>query len=222
MNSKHIFNQRKKANGYIQNHINWCWATVAKIVGLEYCLKHNLPIRIHQDGLDIIQTDLRGLRLDVCGRFQGYVTVDAMQLSIVKHASNPLNNSEGNLPEGDAAKERALRYVISGNADTLFPIVVLAGHYQNENDLLSSSPKLIEEAIILGNSFIGNYQRVNGTFHSVVLSPISENRLKLYDPWDGFQGEFSKQQIFSSGFLNNQGPGVIRWIQYIRPEKTVE
>ena len=55
-----------------------------------------------------------------------------------------------------------------------------------------------------------------------MLKRISENRLKLYDPWDGFQGEFSKQQIFSSGFFNNQGPGVIRWIQYIRPEKTVE
>lgn len=221
MNNKFInsFNELRQANGYIQNHINWCWATVAKIVGLEYCLKYNLPIHFQQTEADIIRTDLCGLRLDICGRSGGYVTVDAMQLNIVEHAKDPWNNPNGNLPEGDAAKERALRYVISGRTDALFPVVILAGHYKNRNDLLSSLPAYVEEAMILGNSFIGNYQRTDGAYHSVVLSPITENRLRLYDPWDGFQEEFSKQQLFRSGFLNNQGAGAIQWIQYIRPGK---
>lgn len=224
MNNKCInsFNERRKANGYIQNHINWCWAAVAKIVGLEYCLKHNLPIRSQQTEEDVIRTDLRGLRLDICGRVRGYVTVDAMQFNIVEHARDPKNNPNGDLPEGDAAKERALRYVISGSVDASAPVVILAGHYQSKNDLLSYLPDYVEEAIFLGNSFIGNYRRTDGTYHSVVLSPTSGDRLKLYDPWDGFWEEFSTQQIFRSGFLNNQGPGVIQWIQYIRPGKCEE
>lgn len=219
MNNKCISNfyERRQANGYIQNHINWCWATVAKIVGMEYCMKHNLPIRFQQTEDDIVRTDLRGLRLDICGRAQGYVTVDAIQLNIVEHASDPKTNPDGELPEGDAAKERALRYVISGSVDASAPVVILAGHYQSKNDLLSYLPDYVEEAIFLGNSFIGNYRRADGTYHSVVLSPTSGDRLNLYDPWDGFREEFSTQQIFRSGFLNNQGLGVIQWIQYIRP-----
>ena len=86
-------------------------------------------------------------------------------------------------------------------------------------DLLTSSGSLIKETTELGYPFIGNYQRQDGTFHSVVLFPTPDFQLELYDPWDGFREKFSKTQIFKSGFLTNQGFGLIRWIQFIRPEQ---
>lgn len=204
----------------IQNHINWCWAVAAKIVGIEYCHRNCLPIRasINIDRAIAIRKDYQGLRPQICGLCQGVVTVDAMQLDIVEHAKDPQRNPSGNLPEDDEGKARALRYIITGNPGSIFPEIVTAGYYSDEQDLLNSSSSFIDEAIQLGNPFIGNYQRQNGTFHSVVLYPMTTLQLKLFDPWDGFQGQFSIPQIFKSGFLTNQGKGVILWIQYIRPE----
>nr|WP_289424214.1 hypothetical protein [Faecalibaculum rodentium] len=146
------------------------------------------------------------------------LTVDAMQLDIVEHAKDTYRNPSGNLPEDDEGKARALRYIITGNPSSISPEIVTIGHYWDEQGLLDSSPSLIDEAIRSGTPFIGNYQRQDGTFHSVVLYPMSSSKLKLFDPWDGFQGQFSISQIFRSGFLTNQGKGVILWIQYIRPE----
>lgn len=204
----------------IQNHINWCWAAAAKIVGIEYCQRNCLPIlaSINVERANVIRTDYQGLRPQVCGLCQGMITVDAMQLDIVEHAKNNQRNPTGNLPEDDEGKARALRYIITGNPASVFPKIVTAGYYSDKQDLLDSSQSLINEAIQLGNPFIGNYQRQDGTFHSVVLYPMMTSQLKLFDPWDGFQEQFSLPQIFKSGFLTNQGKGVILWIQYIRPE----
>ena len=32
----------RNASPRIQNHINWCWATAAIIVGTEYCLRYGI------------------------------------------------------------------------------------------------------------------------------------------------------------------------------------
>lgn len=204
----------------IQNHINWCWAVAAKIVGIEYCHRNGLPIRanINIERANAIRKDYQGLRPQICGLCQGMVTVDAMQLDIVEHAKDTQRNPNGNLPEDDEGKARALRYIITGNPGSISPEIVTAGYYWDEQGLLDSSSSLIDEAIRSGNPFVGNYQRQDGTFHSVVLYPVTTSQLKLFDPWDGFQGQFSISQIFQSGFLTNQGKGVILWIQYIRPE----
>lgn len=103
-----------------------------------------------------------------------------------------------------------------------FPEVIVAGSYYDKRSLLISSPLQIAQAIDFGNAFIGNYQKRNGAFHSIVLRPIGGSKLELYDPWDGFTGQFSKAQIFQSGFLTNQGAGVIQWVQYVRPHMTNE
>ncbi|MEH2938403.1 hypothetical protein [Lawsonibacter sp. JLR.KK007] len=204
----------------VQNHINWCWATAAKIVGVEYCHRNRLPIHagINIEHANTIRKDCQGLRPQICGLCKGMLTVDAMQLDIVEHAKDTYRNPSGNLPEDDEGKARALRYIITGNPSSISPEIVTIGHYWDEQGLLDSSPSLIDEAIRSGTPFIGNYQRQDGTFHSVVLYPMSSSKLKLFDPWDGFQGQFSISQIFRSGFLTNQGKGVILWIQYIRPE----
>lgn len=204
----------------VQNHINWCWATAAKIVGVEYCHRNRLPIHagINIEHANTIRKDCQGLRPQICGLCKGMLTVDAMQLDIVEHAKDTYRNPSGNLPEDDEGKARALRYIITGNPSSISPEIVTIGHYWDEQGLLDSSPSLIDEAIRSGTPFIGNYQRQDGTFHSVVLYPMSSSKLKLFDPWDSFQGQFSISQIFRSGFLTNQGKGVILWIQYIRPE----
>lgn len=205
----------------IQNHVNWCWAVAAKIVGIEYCLRNKIACPIidqaNKNPKGIIRKDISGLRLHVCGSLQGKPTVDALQFSIVERAKDPINNPDGNQPEGDVGKARALRYITTGDpeSDTLF--VQLSGFYADPCDLLSTAPLSIDEAISLGNPFIGNYQRQDGTFHSIVLTPLTETALEIYDPWDGFREQFSKFQLFKSGFLTNQGPGIIKWIQYIRP-----
>lgn len=203
----------------IQNHVNWCWAVAAKIVGIEYCIRNQIscPIveQIQRGTRNIIRKDSSGLRLDVCGSYQGKTTVDAIQLSIVERAKDPINNFDGNQPEGDSGKARALRYIITGDPESDFPSIQLVGFYADPLDLLSTAPLSIAEAIKLGNPFIGNFQCQDGTFHSVVLTPLMESTLEIYDPWDGYREIYSKFQLFKSGFLTNQGPGIIKWIQYI-------
>lgn len=205
----------------IQNHVNWCWAVAAKIVGTAYCLRNQIPspvIEQTQRGFkDAIRKDLTGLRLHVCGSYQGHITVDTVQLSIVERAKDPINNPDGNQPEGDSGKARALHYIITGDPESNIPCIQLVGFYADPLDLLSTAPLSIAEAIKCGNPFIGNYQRQDGTFHSIVLTPITESALEIFDPWDGYREHYSKLQLFKSGFLTNQGPGVIKWIQYIRP-----
>lgn len=207
---------------YIQNHINWCWATVTKIVGTSYQLQLNLPNQflVNRRNVGAIRKDHSGLRPDVCGLYEGEITVDALQLEIVEHAKDPLRNPDGNLPEDDEGKARALRYIVTGDPYNLSLKIVVAGLYSNVQDLLSTSAVFVDEAIRLGNPFIGNYLLEDRNYHSVVLFPISKSQLDLYDPWDGYKERFSKLQIFKSGFLTNQGKGVIKWIQYIRPQIT--
>lgn len=203
----------------IQNHINWCWVVTTKIVGIEYCQRNHIPTHslanVRCKG--IIRTDHQGLRSTVCGLYQGKMTVDALQYDIVEHAKDLLRNPDGNLPEDDEAKARALRYIVTGDPYNLSLNIVVAGLYSNTQDLLSTSTAFIDEAIGLGNPFIGNYLLEDGNYHSVALFPVSKFQLDLYDPWDGFKERFSKLQIFKSGFLTNQGKGIIKWIQYIRP-----
>lgn len=217
-------NETRLAEPNIQNHVNWCWAVAAKIVGVEYCQRNQIssPIidQTQKGSEDIIRKDPFGLRPYVCGSYQGQPTVDALQLSIVEHAKDPINNPDGNWPEGDLGKARALRYIITGNPESDTLSIQLVGFYADPHDLLSTAPLSIAEAIDWGNPFIGNYQRQDGTFHSIVLTPLTESTLEIYDPWDGYREHFSKFQLFRSGFVTNRGPGIIKWIQYIRPNST--
>lgn len=209
-------------NPYIQNHINWCWAVAAKIVGISYCWHNNLSSQFSEGAAicGVVRKDHCGLRSCVCGSCHNEITVDALQFNVVEHAKDRLKNPDGNLPEDDEGKARALRYVITGNPYSPTPDIVVAGFYSDARDLLSTSSAFIDEAIRLGIPFIGNCLLEGRNYHSVVLFPVTESQLELYDPWDGYKDRFSKTQIFKSGFLTNQGRGVIKWIQYIRPHNT--
>ena len=83
-----------------------------------------------------------------------------------------------------------------------------------ENPSVSNAAQSLFDLLDCSGCVIGNYQKLNGSYHSVVLSR-TEKGLKLFDPWDGFADEFTVEQIFQSGFLSNSGPGIVKWIQYV-------
>ncbi|MCM1237615.1 MAG: hypothetical protein NC489_46725 [Ruminococcus flavefaciens] len=214
----------KPASLIIQNHVNWCWATAAIIVGTEYCLRYGISphFKNSAEGSIVVEKNLPGLRLQACGCFRDKITVNALQFEVVEHTKGSQENPNGYLPEGDDAKARALRYIITGDVYKPFPEIIVAGFYHDKRSLLVSSPSQIAEVMDLGNAFIGNFQKRNGLFHSIVLRPVADSKLELYDPWDGFTEQYSKEQVFQSGFLTNQGAGVVQWVQYVRPHMTNE
>lgn len=202
---------------YIQNHINWCWATSAKIVGLDYCIAINrTPCCRAKATALATRSDLTGLRPDYVGYADGQALVDAMQQEVVLRAKDSDRNPDGNMPESDEGKLRALRYIITGDELSSSLEIVTRGYYRNTVDLLTSEKTALGEIELLGRSFIGNYIKHNRTSHSVVLQPEGNHLFTLYDPWDGFTATVSKTQLFQTGFLTNQGSGIIQWIHYIR------
>lgn len=75
----------KPASLVIQNHISWCWATVAIIVGTEYCLRYGISPHFENmaKASVIVEKNLPGLRVQACGCFCGEITVNALQFEVV-------------------------------------------------------------------------------------------------------------------------------------------
>jgi len=193
--------------------VNWCWATAAKIAGFHFLLTmgENIPRKTERS---VAHFPLAGLRQKYVEERGGDVFVDGWQFDIVEAAKTPSLNPAGNMPEGDEGKERALKYVITGDPGSKAIEVKTLGQFGSADTLYQAcAPRLFT---ILGRAgcVIGNYQKINGNYHSVVLIRTSDG-IRLYDPWDGFYGNFSVEQVFQSGFLSNSGPGIIRWIQYV-------
>ena len=143
-----------------------------------------------------------------------HIFADAWQYDIVKAARSPIFNPSGDKPEGDVGKERALKYVIAGDPDSETPVIRTLGKYDDKHSLYQIYGQSLFDLLDCSGCVIGNYQKLNGSYHSVVLSR-TEKGLKLFDPWDGFADEFTVEQIFQSGFLSNSGPGIVKWIQYV-------
>ena len=131
-----------------------------------------------------------------------------------QQARSPIFNPSGDKPEGDVGKERALKYVIAGDPDSETPVIRTLGKYDDKHSLYQIYGQSLFDLLDCSGCVIGNYQKLNGSYHSVVLSR-TEKGLKLFDPWDGFADEFTVEQIFQSGFLSNSGPGIVKWIQYV-------
>ena len=200
-------------NPYIQNHVSWCWATAAKIVGFHHLQKLGRTIPVKPKHI-ITGSQIVGLRREYIGEIEGCVFVDGWQFDIVKAAKTSFLNPTGDKPEGDEGKERALKYVIAGNPDSNEIEVKTLGQCASARTLYQTCAHQLFTIIGCSGCVIGNYQKINGNYHSVVLFE-SDNKVQLYDPWDGFSCGFTMEQIFQSGFLSNSGPGVIKWIQYV-------
>ena len=198
---------------YIQNHVSWCWATAAKIVGFHFLLAvgQNIPQRAERR---VTYFPLAGLRQKYIEERSGDIFVDGWQFDIVEAAKTPSLNPAGNNPEGDEGKERALKYVITGDPGSKEIEVKTLGLFRGADTLYQTCASQLFTILNRTSCVIGNYQKINGNYHSVVLIRTGDN-IRLYDPWDGYSEIFSVQQVFQSGFLSNSGPGVIRWIQYV-------
>ena len=197
---------------YIQNHVSWCWATAAKITGFHILLTmgKNIPQKTKRR---IIHFPLAGLRQKYVEERDGEIFVDGWQFDIVEVAKTTLFNPVGDRPEGDEGKERALKYVITGDPESKEIEVRTFGQHGSTNTLYQAYAHQLVTILDRVGCVIGNYQKTNGNYHSVVLIKTSHG-IQLYDPWDGFFENFSVEQIFQSGFLSNSGSGIIHWIQY--------
>lgn len=202
---------------YIQNKDNWCWAVCAKIIGQHICDQCN-PVSAdsHRQETSVPVENQQGLR-HAFVRYDGsQCYVDSYQRAIVMGANTHIPGSDGNFSEGDIGKARALKYVITGDADSLDVIVRTIGCYRDARTLLEQYEKPMQQIIAARNWLIGNFVIYGRhSAHSVVLIPESDHRLWLYDPWDGFADTYTLRQIFCTGFLTSMGHGIVKWIQYV-------
>lgn len=201
---------------FIQNHVNWCWATVAKIVGLAYLKSQNKALSnelIYYK--QAVWPDIIGLRWEYIENVNGQVFVDYLQYCIVKSARSEIFNSDGFQAEGDTGKECALKYVVSGDCYSKNVEVVTLGKFNDRKSIIELYTNDITYAFTKGRYFIGNYIPIGkSSAHSVVLIPTNDG-IKLYDPWNGLVGYYSLTDIFERGFYASRGFGIIKWIQFI-------
>lgn len=219
---------------YIQNRSNWCWAAAAKIVGMHYksikpryqfTIKKSIGLtsELRQQGF-VSQEEMRDgvLTFNQEGLHEPYERdgkyfIDAWQRAIVMNSNAVMRGKDENFVADDDTKIRALKYVISGNTQSFGLQVINLGFYNDEVSLLDRYHNEIETAFATDRWMIGNYlSELTQKPHSVVLMTDKSGKIRLFDPWDGFNDIYSLDQIFKTGFLTNLGQGIIRWIQYVR------
>lgn len=213
---------------YLQNRTNWCWAVACKIVGKQF-VRNNPQYHFsivkdlkgengfvtgteYENG--VVTENMQGLRNEIVKHENEVFFVDAWQYAIVK---NVFPGCDGNMPGDDGAKEKGLKYVITGLCDTNRIQTVTVGDYDSMKSLLHFYWKPIVSILSSNNYLIGNallYPKC--LCHSFVLMGWTiDNKILLYDPWDGKTGFFTIDEVFYSGFSSALGRGIIKWIQYI-------
>lgn len=164
----------------------------------------------------IVREDLTGVIPLYSGCVGRMVTVDAWQYKIVGSARDAMNNMHGNLLEYDDAKSRALKYVVTRNVNDASIYIEEHGLYDDEMPLwMQACFSNIEKALDDGFALIGNYVEMVDMAHSVVLFPLGNARIGVFDPCDGSYRMHSYRQIFETGFPTQGGTDLIKWIQYI-------
>lgn len=181
------------SKGYIQNRTNWCWAVACEMVGNQY--KENIAY----------------------ANIFANIAVDTSQEAIVQNVNTIMPGVLGNFPGDDEAKIRGLKYVATGDCNSELIEVATLGIYDMPECLFDLYREEIEEVFKRKNYMIGNAVLFpHGICHSFVLMGMSDNIIKVYDPWNGSLNEYSSEEVFKSGFQSALGMGVIKWIQYIR------
>ena len=216
---------------YIQNCTNWCWAVACRMVGEQF--RRNNPYfnfqffrsegkymgrerelkQINNTGLH----ELAGIRMDVVQKENGLFLLNEMQRSIVKYANTICPDCDGNWPGDDEAKERGIKYVVTGKCDSDLIQTVSLGFYDSEESLLDHYAEQIRNIFRRNGYIIGNailYPRV--ICHSfVLLDWTEEDKILVYDSWDGIFAFWPVEGVFCKGISSPLGDGVIKWIQYI-------
>lgn len=216
---------------YIQNRTNWCWAVACKMVGeqfkrnhpeLDFCIpscwegNEEADIEaVHEKG--VRTNDGNGLRMDVAKWDGESFRVDSWQRAIVMNANTESPGADANHSGDDTAKERGLKYVVTGQCDSSLIQAVSLGLFDSGESLLPHHQEQIQAVFQRGDYMIGNavlYPR--GICHSFVLLDWTENdKVLIYDPWNGIFEFYSAEDVFDSGISTALGNGTIKWVQYI-------
>lgn len=143
--------------------------------------------------------------------------VDSWQRAIVMNANTECPGFDGNHSGDDVAKERGLKYVVTGKCESNLIQIVNLGFFDSEESLLACHQERICTVFQKGDYMIGNavlYPR--GICHSfVLLNWMLDNKVLTYDPWDGSYDLYPAGDVFDSGISTALGSGTIKWIQYI-------
>lgn len=216
---------------YIQNRTNWCWAVACRMVGEQFirnhtefdsftslCGERNGEMALWDEQEKGARTDDRkGLRMDVV-RWDGeFFCIDPCQRAIVMNANTECPGFDSNYSGDDAAKERGLKYVVTGQCDSSLIQTVSLGFFDSRESLLVHNQERIHAVLQRGDYIIGNailYPR--GICHSfVLLNWTVDNKVLIYDPWNGCYALHPAEDVFDSGISTALGSGIIKWVQYI-------
>lgn len=227
MEKKYLYNSEQ----YIQNRTNWCWAVACRMVGEQF--KRNNPAydfeiiydkdtasesAVRVDDINSLRLAmLEGIRTDVVRKKDGMFWLDTWQRLIVMNANSDYPGLDGNWPGDDEAKERGIKYVITGHCDSHLVKVVSIGVYASKESILHYHYKQIRLAFAQNNYLIGNaILYPNGVCHSfVLLDWTAEDKILLYDPWDGHFRFHAAADVFCNGISVPLGTGIIKWAQYV-------
>lgn len=146
-----------------------------------------------------------------------YLDSDVSQESVVRNANTFMPGIAGDFPGDDEAKIRGLKYVVTGDCNSDLVEVVNLGTHDMTESLLELYSHEIEAVFQRHNYIIGNAVLFpQGISHSFVLIGIEDNRIKVFDPWNGRITKYTLDEVFVHGFLSQRGFGIIKWIQYIK------
>ena len=215
---------------YIQNRTNWCWAVACKVVGEQYRKNHDGGFRSFNHGNKdtcgsilqkyggITATDcMEGLRLETVKNTDGIYYVDGWQKAIVMHANSMHRGVDGNFPGDDMAKLQGLNFVVTGECESSLVQTVSLGSYDSEYSILYYYHNQLKTVFKKKNYLIGNavlYPKM--ICHSFILLEWGQDdKIAVYDPWDGCVAKYTVQDLFFKGFPSAQGAGIIKWVQYI-------
>lgn len=218
-------------NEYIQNRNNWCWAVACRMVGEQFI--RNNPVynftffydketvaegivRL-DDSNSLRLAELEGIRTDIVRQNDGVFLLDPWQRLIVMNANSEYPGLDGNWPGDDEAKERGIKYVITGQCDSHLVNVVSIGNFDSDKSILHNYYRQIRSVFAQNNYLIGNAVLYpDGVCHSfVLLDWTAEDKILLYDPWDGHFGFHAAADVFYNGISVPLGTGIIKWAQYV-------
>ena len=226
-----------KPQPYIQNRTQWCWAVACRIVGEQYKKRHpkwKFSILKENESEDkvgeisseeyekgIFTKDEKGIRVEAVGKKEGYFTIDGWQRAIVANANTGVGiGYEGDIAGDDEAKERGIKYVITGDIFCKEIEIENLGYYHEEESIFHQYKEEIMKVLkrkeyILVNVVLEEKQ----IYHTMVLLEIKRKEAYLYDPWNGMIIEEKIEDIFEKGFYIELGKGIVKWIQFVEEKK---
>jgi len=202
---------------YIQNRTNWCWAVACRMVGEQFKWNNFKTINKKFCENTVPTYNMDGLRKEVAEWDGKNFWIDSVQRAIVMKAYADDIYCDANVAGDDFAKERGIKYIVTGDCYSESIQVVTIGEFDAQDSLLCRYEEQMRAVFKRDGYMIGNAILFpKGICHSFVLLDWTEdNNILLYDPWDGSFDFYPVEAVFVNGFVSALGMGIVKWIQYI-------